>query len=231
MGRMSTARVIAITGCTRGLGRALVPLFAAAGHTVVGCGRSEAHVRELRAAFGSPHEFAAVDVRDRAAEAAWAAAVLAKVGPPDLLVNNAALMNTPAPLWQVPADEFDAVIDVNVKGVANVIRAFAPAMVGRKAGLIVNLSSGWGRSTSPDVAPYCASKYAIEGLTLALAQELPRGMAAVALNPGVIDTDMLRQAWADGAASYPTADRWATRAAPFLLNLGPKDNGRSLTVS
>src|SRR5205085_2038182 len=175
-----------------------------------------------------PHGFVAVDVTDPVSVRTWAADVLAKAGPPDLLINNAALMNTPAPLWEVPADEFDAVIDVNVKGVANVIRAFVPAMVGRRSGVVVNLSSGWGRSTSPGVAPYCASKYAVEGLTLALAQELPRGMAAVPLNPGVIDTDMLRQAWADGAASYPKADQWAKRAAPFLLNLGPKDNGRPL---
>jgi NAD(P)-dependent dehydrogenase (short-subunit alcohol dehydrogenase family) len=139
-------------------------------------------------------------------------------------------MNDPAPLWEVPAEEFDALIDVNVKGVANVIRAFVPAMVERGSGVIVNLSSGWGRSTSPEVAPYCASKYAVEGLTLALAQELPAGMAAVPLNPGVIDTDMLRQCWDEEAGAYPTAEEWAARAAPFLLGLGPKDNGRSLTV-
>ena len=230
LGMSKSSKVIVLTGATRGLGRALIPAFAAAGHTVVGCGRSGAKVGELAAAFGPPHEFAAVDVRDSDAVAAWAAGVVRRVGPPDLLVNNAGLMNTPAPLWEVPADEFDAVVDVNVKGVANVIRAFVPAMVGRKSGVVVNLSSGWGRSTSPDVAPYCASKYAVEGLTLALAQELPAGMAAVPVNPGVIDTDMLRQAWADGAAAYPTADRWAARAAPFLLGLGPNDNGRSLTV-
>jgi NAD(P)-dependent dehydrogenase (short-subunit alcohol dehydrogenase family) len=226
----TTPRVIALTGATRGLGRALVPLFAAAGHTVVGCGRSAKHVAELADAFPGPHSFTAVDVRDADAVKAWADAAIARHGTPDLLVNNAALMNTPAPLWQVPAAEFDAVIDVNVKGVANVVRAFVPAMVARKGGVIVNLSSGWGRSTSPDVAPYCASKYAVEGLTLALAQELPKGMAAVPLNPGVIDTDMLRQAWADGASAYPNAEQWAARAAPFLLALGPKDNGRSLTV-
>ncbi|MBY0514938.1 MAG: SDR family oxidoreductase [Gemmataceae bacterium] len=223
-------KLIVVTGATRGLGRALVPLFAAGGHTVFGCGRSAAHVAELAGQFSAPHAFAAVDVRDAAEVAAWAEGVLATHGPPDLLVNNAALMNTPAPLWAVPAAEFDAVIDVNVKGVANVIRAFVPAMVTRQSGVIVNLSSGWGRSTSPEVAPYCASKYAVEGLTLALAQELPRGMAAVPLNPGVIDTDMLRQAWADGASAYPRADEWARKAAPFLLGLGPKDNGRPLTV-
>jgi NAD(P)-dependent dehydrogenase (short-subunit alcohol dehydrogenase family) len=222
---------IVLTGATRGLGRALVTRFAAGGHTVVGCGRGAGHVAGLAAAYPAPHRFDRLDVTDAAAVSAWAASVLKSHGPPDLLVNNAALMNTPAPLWEVPAADFDAVIDVNVKGVANVIRGFVPAMVARKSGVIVNLSSGWGRSTSPEVAPYCASKYAVEGLTLALAQELPRGMAAVPLNPGVIDTDMLRQAWADGASAYPKAEAWAERAAPFLLGLGAKDNGRSLSVA
>jgi NAD(P)-dependent dehydrogenase (short-subunit alcohol dehydrogenase family) len=224
-------KIIVLTGVTRGLGRSLVPHFAKSGHTVVGCGRSTEHVRELETQFPSPHHFDTVDVREGAAVSTWAKRVLEAVGPPDLLINNAALMNLPASLWDVPADEFDALFDVNVKGVANVIRAFVPAMVARKRGVIVNLSSGWGRSTSPGVAPYCASKYAIEGLTLALAQELPRGMAAIPLNPGIIDTDMLRQAWDTAAGSYPKAEQWATRAAPFLLGLGAKDNGRSITVS
>ncbi|MFO0851758.1 MAG: SDR family oxidoreductase [Gemmataceae bacterium] len=227
---MSTHRVIVLTGCTRGLGRALLGRFVAAGHTVVGCGRNPAHVAELAKQFPAPHSFAAVDVTDAAAVARWADAALAAHGPPDLLINNAAVIHTPAPLWKVPAAEFDAVIDVDVKGVANVIRAFVPAMVAAKKGVIVNLSSGWGRSTSPEVAPYCAAKYAVEGLTLALAQELPAGMAAVPLNPGVIDTDMLRQAMGAGAGGYPPADTWAERAAPFLLALGPKDNGQSLSV-
>jgi NAD(P)-dependent dehydrogenase (short-subunit alcohol dehydrogenase family) len=104
-------------------------------------------------------------------------------------------------------------------------------MVERREGVVVNLSSGWGRSTAPEVAPYCATKYAIEGLTMALAQELPAGMAAVSLNPGIIDTDMLRQAWAEGASSYQKPNEWAKKAAPFLLKLGAKDNGRPLTVS
>lgn len=225
------SKVIVLTGATRGLGRSLVAAFATAGHTVVGCGRSDGHVRALRTDFPGPHSFAQVDVTDATTVASWAADVLAKHRAPDLLVNNAALMNTPAPLWEVPPDEFQALLDVNILGAFNVIRAFVPAMVARKSGVVVNLSSGWGRSTSPEVAPYCATKYAIEGLTLALAQELPAGMAAVPLNPGVIDTDMLRQAFAGGAASYPKPDAWAKRAAPFLLNLSAKDNGRPLTVS
>ena len=224
-------KLIVLTGATRGLGRSLVAAFSVGGHTVVGCGRSRGHVQELRHAFPAPHRFDAVDVSDPYAVAEWAADVLSTTGPPDLLINNAALMNNPAPLWKVPPDEFNALLDVNVKGVFNVIKAFVPAMVTRKSGVIVNLSSGWGRSTAPEVAPYCASKYAVEGLTLALAQELPAGMAAVPLNPGVIDTDMLRQTWAEGASAYPKADQWAKRAAPFILALGAKDNGRSLSVS
>jgi NAD(P)-dependent dehydrogenase (short-subunit alcohol dehydrogenase family) len=224
-------KVIVVTGATRGLGRALVAAFAAGGHTVAGCGRGDGQVRALRTDFPAPHGFARVDVTDAAGVAAWAAEVLATHGTPDLLINNAALMNTPAPLWQVPPDEFAAVVDVNVKGVFNVIRAFVPAMVARGRGVIVNLSSGWGRSTAPEVAPYCATKYAVEGLTMALAQELPNGMAAVPLNPGIIDTEMLRQAWADGASRYQKPDAWAAKAAPFLLGIGAKENGRPLTVA
>ena len=113
---------------------------------------------------------------------------------------------------------------------AAVIRAFVPAMITRGTGVIVNLSSGWGRSVSPEVAPYCASKWAIEGLTQALAAELPAGMAAVPLNPGVIDTEMLRQCWSDEASAYPKADAWAKVAAPFILGLNAKHNGQSLSV-
>lgn len=221
-------RRILITGVTRGLGRALAEWYIANGHTVIGCGRS-AEVLNLRFSYPE-HDFTALDVVEENKVKLWAEHVFARHEAPDVLINNAAVMNTPAPLWEVPAREFNQLIDVNIKGVANVLRHFVPAMIARKQGVVVNLSSGWGRSTSPEVAPYCASKYAIEGLTKALAQELPAGMAAVPLNPGVIDTDMLRQAWSDGAASYPKAEAWAKVAAPFILNLGPKQNGQSVSV-
>lgn len=213
------------------MGRALAEEFIQAGHTVYGCGRSGDEIFDLRMTHPAPHDFSVVDVALDNKVAIWAAKVLESDAAPDLLINNAGVMNQTAPLWEIDDRAFTKVIDVNVRGVANVIRHFVPAMVARKQGVIVNLSSGWGRSTSPEVAPYCASKFAIEGLTLALAQELPAGMAAVPLNPGVIDTDMLRLCWADGAASHPKAKAWAKTAAPFILKLGAKDNGRSLSVS
>ncbi len=223
------SRVIVITGATRGLGRALIEEFVNLGHDVFGCGRTVPHIEKLRHDFPKGH-FTAIDVTDAAAMIAWAKHIYGRVSAPALLINNAGVMNALAPLWKIPAEDFDRVIDVNVKGVANSIRAFVPVMVAKKRGVIVNLSSGWGRSTSPKVAPYCASKFAVEGMTRALAQELPAGMAAVALNPGVIDTDMLRSAWGDEAAKYPDATTWAKRAAPLLLGLDASDNGQSLTV-
>jgi NAD(P)-dependent dehydrogenase (short-subunit alcohol dehydrogenase family) len=223
-------KVIVLTGATRGLGQAMVQKFIELGHLVFGCGRSRDGIEHLRRTYGPPHDFAAVDVSREDQVEPWAARLLSGRGPPDLLINNAGVINQNAKLWCVPAEEFDRVIDVNVKGVANVIRHFVPAMVARKTGVIVNISSGWGRSTDAEVAPYCASKWAVEGLTRALAQELPKGMAAVPLNPGIIDTDMLRSAFGDSATRYPSAKEWAEEAVPFLLQLGPRDNGKPLTA-
>ena len=223
-------RFIVLTGVTRGLGRALVTRFAVLGATVLGCGRSPTRIADLRRLYPKDHDFETVDVIDDEAVHRWAQRLLKDHRPPDLLINNAAVVNDPAALWDVPAVEFDRLIDINIKGVVNVIRHFVPAMVRVGKGVIVNMSSGWGRGASPGVAPYCASKFAIEGLTLALAQELPKGMAAIPLNPGIIDTDMLRQCWADSASSYPKADDWALKAAPFILALGPKHNGQPLSL-
>jgi NAD(P)-dependent dehydrogenase (short-subunit alcohol dehydrogenase family) len=80
------------------------------------------------------------------------------------------------------------------------------------------------------VAPYCATKWAVEGLTQALAQELPTGMAAIPLNPGIINTDMLQSCFGNSAAKYPTADEWSRIAVPFLLKLGPRHSGQPLSV-
>jgi len=226
---MTDSKIILITGVTRGCGRAMTEEFIRLGHAVIGCGRSEREIAELKKRFPAPNDFSVVDVADDAQVAAWAKRISPKQTP-DLLINCAALINRTAPLWEVPAKEFSDVIDVNIKGVANVIRHFVPAMIARKSGVIVNFSSGWGRSTDAEVAPYCATKWAIEGLTQALAQELPPGMAAVPLNPGIIDTDMLRSCWSAGASAYPPPEQWVKAAAPFLLKLGPGDNGKPLSV-
>lgn len=225
----NVARRIVLTGVSRGIGRAMVEGFAAAGCSVCGCARSRKSIEEVASQFGPPHRFSVVDVADDDQVRAWAQTVLTD-SPPDLLINNAALINENAPLWEISDVEFSALLDVNIRGVANVIRHFVPPMIRRGRGVIVNISSGWGRSVSAKVAPYCTTKWAIEGLTLALAEELPRGLAAVPVNPGIINTEMLRSCFGEAAQHYPSPKAWAQRAVPFLLQLGAKDNGQSLSV-
>ena len=225
-----TAKQIVLTGVSRGLGLAMAAGFIQRGHVVHGCARSRSSMAELTRRWPAPHSFRAVDVAADEQVRDWAERLLADAGPPELLINNAAIVNHTAPLWEIPADEFDRVIDIDVKGTANVLRHFLPAMIRSGRGVVVNFSSGWGRSTSPEVAPYCAAKYAIEGLTKALAQELPARMAAVPLNPGIIDTEMLRICFGSEAGSYPDPTGWAERAVPYILGLGPGDNGQSLNV-
>lgn len=223
-------KVIVLTGATRGCGRSMVERFVEAGHTVIGCGRSASAVESMRSSFKSPHRFEVVDVARNDQVANWAELVLASGIVPDLLLNNAAVINRNAALWDVPPEEFQQLVDVNIVGTANVIRHFVPAMVKRGKGIIVNFSSGWGRSTAPEVAPYCATKYAIEGLSQALAQELPAGMVSVPLNPGIINTEMLQSCFAESAGHYPTPDRWSRVAVPYILSITSKDNGKPLSV-
>ncbi len=225
------SQTVWITGVSKGLGKVLAEGFAAHGWQVAGCARSQQQLEDLEMNLGGDHYFQSADVSSEHSVQQWIAAASAMTGTPDLLINNAAIINSPKPLWEVSEEEFEQVMQVNICGVARMIRNVLPLMMEQGSGIIANLSSGWGRSTSPDVAPYCASKWAIEGMTQALSQELPKGIAAIAVNPGVIDTDMLRQTWKEGAEGFPKADEWCERALPFFAALSHGQNGQSLTVN
>src|SRR5215831_2777522 len=113
-------KVVVITGISRGLGRAMAEEFARRGHTVAGCSRSESARVEISKALPGAHLFSAVDVCDTLTVENWAKTVVDKVGAPDLLLNNAALVNQNAALWEIAPAEFSKVIDVNIKGVFHV---------------------------------------------------------------------------------------------------------------
>uniref|UniRef100_A0A5B6YXW6 Putative NADPH-dependent pterin aldehyde reductase n=1 Tax=Davidia involucrata TaxID=16924 RepID=A0A5B6YXW6_DAVIN len=245
MNRGGTNRTVLITGVSRGLGNALALEMAKRGHTVIGCSRSKDKLISLQAELSSAssssqpdsnpsssdkHLLLDVDVRSNSSVEELARAVMEKKGVPDIIVNNAGTINNNNRIWEVPVEEFDTVIDTNIKGIANMLRHFIPLMIENKQGIIVNLSSGWGRSAAAQVAPYCASKWAVEGLTRSVAKELPSGMAIVALNPGVINTDMLASCFGSSASLYQTPESWAPKAASMILNLTVADNGASLSV-
>tara|TARA_Y100001934_G_C12343599_1_gene771556 strand:+ start:905 stop:1585 length:681 start_codon:yes stop_codon:yes gene_type:complete len=221
---------IVITGVTRGLGKALTEQYIQLGHMVIGCGRNVNSIELMSKSYPKNTDFQVVDLSDHKQVRYWASNVLSNFGSPDFLLNNAGLINKNASLWNIPVQEFSDVIDTNIKGVYHTIKEFVPDMIKVGKGRVVNFSSGWGRSTAPEVATYCSSKWAIEGLSRSLAQELPQGMVSVALNPGVIDTDMLRSCWGKNARIYEKPENWAKRAAPFILNINQKDNGLSLTA-
>lgn len=227
---MSNKKLIVVTGVSRGLGRALTDGFVKAGHIVIGTARSNSAIDELNTTYGAPHRFDVVDQSDPVTVGEWSDSVLEEQGAPDLLINNAAIINENAALWKISESDFSTLIDINVKGVFYTCKAFLPAMIERGTGVVVNISSGWGRSVAAEVASYCASKWAIEGLTQALADELPPGLAAVPLNPGVINTDLLQSCFGDSATEYRDADQWAETAVPYLLKIDSADNGKALTA-
>lgn len=223
-------KLVCITGCTRGLGRAMVDEFIKLGWTVAGCGRTEKLINDLKSKLGAPHYFEVCDVSEEASVLGYCGQLLRRVGVPDLLLNNAAIINPNQPLWEMSKQDIDSIVDVNIKGTIAMMRHLLPSMLKRGTGVVVNFSSGWGRSTAAEVAPYCATKWAVEGLSQAAAQEMQGKVAVVALNPGVIDTDMLRSTFGSGAGHYRAAQQWARTAVPFLVGLNATHNGKALTA-
>lgn len=208
----------------------MVDEFIKLGWTVVGCARDAQAIQALSTRLDDPHLFRVCDVSSEADVERFSIDLVTRVGVPDLLLNNAAVINPNQPLWEMSAQDIDRIVDVNIKGTIAMMRHLLPPMLRRGSGVVVNFSSGWGRGTSPEVAPYCATKWAIEGLSQAVSQETGGKVAVVALNPGIIDTDMLRSTFGSGAGHYPEAKAWAKTAVPFLAGLGPKHNGKALTA-
>lgn len=219
------SKLVVISGCSRGLGRAMAIEFSSRGWTVAGGARNIDALEGLSKQIDINSLFLPMDVSDPESVESFARNIKENLGVPDLLVNNAGLINKNAHLVDVSPEEFSAVMAVNLGGIHNMIRSFVPMMKDAGRGIIANFSSYWGQSTAPEVGPYCATKWGVEGLTRSLAQELPDGLGAVAFNPGVIHTDMLRSTFGEQANSYPVPEVWARDAVTRLEALTAADNG------
>ena len=187
-------RIALVTGASSGLGRHFAATLAHAGATVALAARRAdrlaAGVADIEAAGGRALAVE-MDVTDEASVRAGFAAIEAKLGPADLIVNNAGVAVS-RPLLEQTEDDWDSVVDTNLKGAWLVAQEGARRLVAaRQAGAIVNIASITGERVAGGVAPYCASKAGLIHLTRAMALELARhGIRVNAIAPGYVETEL-----------------------------------------
>ena len=185
---MSSGRVVIVTGAAHGIGREIAHAFAADGCKVVVADVNAQGAESVADEIGSAAISFPVDVRDRSQIDKLVAITLQHFGTIDVLVNNAGIYPN-SPFLELDEAEWDAVFDVNVKGMYLVSQAVAREMIARNVkGRIINLSSGASISGRPGSAHYCSSKAAINMLTKVMAIELtPKGITVNAVAPGLIE--------------------------------------------
>jgi NAD(P)-dependent dehydrogenase (short-subunit alcohol dehydrogenase family) len=184
-----TPRTWLITGVSSGMGRAYAEAALAAGHTVIGTVRNEDDRLDFEQIEPGRAHAVVLDVSDFAAIAPAVARLLQTVGPIDVLVNNAGYGHE-GTLEESPLDDLLRQFDVNVFGAVAMIKAVLPQMRERRTGHIVNITSMAGLAALPGIAYYCGSKFALEGISESLAQEVaPFGVQVTALAPGSFRTE------------------------------------------
>ncbi|MEU2453287.1 SDR family oxidoreductase [Streptomyces sp. NPDC012765] len=186
------AKVVAITGASSGIGEETARRLAADGHRLLlGARRTdrlEALGREINAAGGTA-AFQRLDVTDAADVRAFVDAAREHYGRLDVMVNNAGVMPL-SPLGALKVDEWDRMIDVNVRGVLHGIAAALPVMRAQGAGHIVNVASVGAYEVSPTAAVYCATKFAVRAITEGLRQESDGSLRVTLVSPGVTESEL-----------------------------------------
>ena len=222
---MLNGQIALVTGATRGIGKAIALQLAGSGAKVVGTATSEAGAESIDAylkAAGNGGMGVCLDVTDATACDALVDRVGKELGPVTILVNNAGITRDNLAM-RMKEEDFDAVVDTNLKAVFRMAKATMRGMMKARQGRIINITSVVGHMGNPGQANYCASKAGVSGLTRSLAKELgSRNITVNCVAPGFIDTDMTR--------TLDEKQRESMLAAVPLARLGTPEDVASAVV-
>lgn len=220
---------IVITGGSKGLGRALAIRCAEEGARVALCSRNYDELNRVAldlAVHGHPPVFASCDVADAEQVNRFSELVLSEFGAVDVLVNNASMLGQRIEIVDWTRSTWERVIDVNVNGLFAVTKAFLPAMIRQRAGSVINVTSSVGKKGRARWGAYAVSKFAVEGFTQTLADEVRyHGVRVNSVNPGALDTDMRHAAYPDEDRSMLKKPSEVTDVFVFLAS----DQSRGIT--
>ena len=185
-------KTVFITGATSGIGKASAVAFAKSGYKLVLCGRREDRMTEIQEELSKlvPVHTLLFDVRDKLAVAESIASLPTEFAKIDILVNNAGNAHGLDPIQTGNLDDWDAMIDINVKGLLYVSRAIIPMMIENRAGHIINIGSTAAKEVYPNGNVYCASKHAVDALNQGMRMDLNQyGIRVGGIHPGLVETE------------------------------------------
>ncbi len=223
-GQPLAGQVAVVTGAGRGIGAAIARKLAKLGATAVLCGRTQSTLDSTAQAIvdsGGKTEVIPCDVTVLHQLEYAAARVDSTFKRLDILVNNAAIGGFNEPLHNLPPDDWDRIINTNLRGVYYAIHAFIPLMVRAHAGHIINISSLAGKNPLPNGAAYAASKWGLNGLTYSVAEELrAQNIRVSVVCPGSVDTELSPHAGKDPKKMLQPED--VAHAVAMLVTQAPQ---------
>ncbi len=223
-GKGLRGKIALVTGAGTGIGAAIARRFAAMGAETVICGRRKARLEQTAKQIrdqGGKVEVMTCDVSDWASVEALASALERKHGRLDVLVNNAGVRGPVGPLHELAPEQWEAILNTNLRGVYYCIRAFAPMMIRSKGGHIVNISSLAGKNPVPNGAAYSASKWGLNGLSYTVAEELRgHGIRVSVICPGSTESELSPQAGKDHSKMLQPDD--VAHVAEMLVTQAPQ---------
>ncbi len=185
-------KIALITGATSGIGKATAELFAKEGFKLVLCGRRQHRLDQLKDALSAVTELVTLnfDVRNRKDVLNAISALPKAFSQIDILINNAGNAHGLDTIQDGSMDDWDAMLDINVKGLLYVSKSIIPGMIARKSGHIINVGSLAGKEVYPKGNVYCASKHAVDAINQGMRKDLNAyGIRVGAINPGLVETE------------------------------------------